>query len=191
MWTRENRGLYERKGARYPSDLRDTEWALIAPLVPPVKGGGRRREVDVREVLNGVLYVPETGCQWRALPKGLPPKSMVHDYLMLWDWDGTLERIHHELYLKTRDLEGCEASLSAGPRPLPPGRSGWSNAPPRPRASRPSPDALVVERTIARINRCRRLAKDDEYLNRTAVAFIRLARIGLMPRRLTRYRYSS
>ena len=141
MWTRENRGLYERKGARYPSDLRDTEWALIAPLVPPVKGGGRRREVDVREVLNGVLYVPETGCQWRALPKGLPPKSMVHDYLMLWDWDGTLERIHHELYLKTRDLEGCEASPSAGPWPMPPGGSGWSNAPPRPRASRPSPDA--------------------------------------------------
>ena len=55
MWTRENRSLYERKGARYPSDLRDTEWALIAPLVPSVKGGGRRREVDVREVLNGVL----------------------------------------------------------------------------------------------------------------------------------------
>ncbi len=67
MWVRENRGLYERKGARYPSDLSDAEWALIAPLVPPVKRGGRRREVDVREVMNGVLYVLETGCQWRAL----------------------------------------------------------------------------------------------------------------------------
>ncbi len=55
MWTRENRGLYERKGARYPSDLSDAEWALIAPLIPPAKRGGRRREVDVREVLNGVL----------------------------------------------------------------------------------------------------------------------------------------
>ncbi len=60
MWTRENRDLYERKGARYPSDLRDAEWALIAPLIPPAKRGGRRREVDVREVMNGVLYVLET-----------------------------------------------------------------------------------------------------------------------------------
>ena len=97
MWTRENRGLYERKGVRYPSDLRDEEWALIAPLIPPAKRGGRRREVDVREVMNGILYVLGTGCQWRALPKDLPPKSTVHDYLMLWDWDGTLERVHHAL----------------------------------------------------------------------------------------------
>jgi transposase len=79
--THENRSLYERKGARYPSDLSDAEWALIAPLIPPAKRGGRRREVDVREVMNGVLYVLETGCQWRALPKDLPPKSTVHDYL--------------------------------------------------------------------------------------------------------------
>ncbi len=69
MWTRDNRGLYERKGVRYPSDLTDSEWALIEPLIPPAKRGGRRREVDVREVMNGVLYVLETGCQWRALPK--------------------------------------------------------------------------------------------------------------------------
>ena len=75
MWTGENRGLYERGGPRYPSDLKDDEWALIAPLIPPAKRGGRRREVDVCEVKNGVLYVLETGCQWRALPKDLPPKS--------------------------------------------------------------------------------------------------------------------
>jgi transposase len=50
MWTRENRGLYERKGARYPSDLSDAEWTLIAPMIPPAKRGGRRREVDLREV---------------------------------------------------------------------------------------------------------------------------------------------
>ena len=55
MWTRENRGLYERKGVRYPSDLRDEEWALIAPLIPPAKRGGRRREVDVREVTHRAL----------------------------------------------------------------------------------------------------------------------------------------
>jgi transposase len=113
VWTHENRSLYERKGARYPSDLSDDEWALIAPLIPPAKHGGRRREVDVREVMNGVLYVLETGCQWRALPKDLPPKSTVHDYLMLWDWDGTLERVHYTLYLMPRDLEDREASPSA------------------------------------------------------------------------------
>ena len=114
MWTDENRHLYERRGPRYPSDLTDAEWALIAPLIPPAKRGGRPREVAVREVMNGVLYVLETGCQWRALPKDLLPKSTVHDYLMLWDWDGTLERVHHALYLMTRELEGRAASPSAG-----------------------------------------------------------------------------
>ena len=114
MWTRENRGLYERKGARCPSDLSDAEWALIAPLIQPAKRGGRHREVNVREVMNGVLYVPETGCRWRALPKDLPPKSTVHDCLMLWDWDGTPERVHHALYLMVRNLEGREVSPSAG-----------------------------------------------------------------------------
>ncbi len=72
MWTDENRRVYERSGPRYPSDLTDAEWALIAPSIPPARHGGRRREVDVREVMNGILYVLETGCQWRALPKDLP-----------------------------------------------------------------------------------------------------------------------
>ena len=67
----------------------------------------------MREVLNGIFYLLWTGCQWPALPKDLPPKSTVHDYLTLWDWDGTLERVHHALYLMTRDLEGREASPSA------------------------------------------------------------------------------
>ena len=114
MWTAETRRDYERKTPRYPSDLTDGEWVLVAPLIPPAKRGGRKREVDVREVMNGVLYVLETGCQWRALPKDLPPKSTVHDYFMLWEFDRTLERLHHELYVMTRDLEGRAASPSAG-----------------------------------------------------------------------------
>ena len=79
---------------------------MIEPLIPPAKRGGRRRTVDVREVMNGVFYVLGTGCRkWRAIrPKDLPPKSTVYEYLMLWDWDGTLERIHHALYLLNRDL---------------------------------------------------------------------------------------
>ena len=66
----------------------------------------------MREVLNGIFYVLSTGCQWLALPKDLPPKSTVHHYFMLWDWDGTLERIHHALYVAVREHEGREASPS-------------------------------------------------------------------------------
>jgi transposase len=112
MWTAANRRDYERAGLRYPSDLTDAEWALVAPLIPPAKRGGRRRTVDVREVLNGIFYVLSTGCQWRALPKDLPPRSTVHEYLQLWDWDGTLIRLHHALFVQTRELAGKEASPS-------------------------------------------------------------------------------
>jgi len=64
----------------------------------------------VREVLNAIFYVLWTGCQWKALPKDLPPKSTVYDYLDLWTWDGTLERIHHALYVAVREQAGREAS---------------------------------------------------------------------------------
>jgi len=113
MWTKANRGKYNRDGLRYPSDLTDAEWALVEPLIPPAKRGGRRREVDVREVLNGLLYVLSTGCQWRAVPKDLPPKSTLFSYFDLWNWDGTLGRIHQELYVKCREAMGREASPTA------------------------------------------------------------------------------
>jgi transposase len=113
MWTKTNRGKYNRDGLRYPSDLTDAEWALVEPLIPPSKRGGRRREVDVREVLNGLLYVLSTGCQWRAVPKDLPPKSTLFSYFDLWNWDGTLGLIHQELYVKCREAMGREASPTA------------------------------------------------------------------------------
>ena len=113
MWTKANRGKYNRDGLRYPSDLTDAEWALVEPLIPPAKRGGRRREVNVREVLNGLLYVLSTGCQWRAVPKDLPPKSTLFSYFDLWSWDGTLGRIHQELYVKCREEMGREASPTA------------------------------------------------------------------------------
>ena len=84
MWTAENRKRYDRSRLRYPSDLTDDEWQFIEPLIPPAKRGGRRREVNVREVMNGVMYVLSTGCQWRAIPKDLPPRSTVFAYLDLW-----------------------------------------------------------------------------------------------------------
>lgn len=113
MWKPEHRRTANRTGLRYPSDMSDAEWALVAPLIPPAKRGGRKRTVDVREVLNGIFYVLWTGCQWQALPKDLPPKSTVHGYFDLWDWDGTLERIHHALYVQERERQGREASPSA------------------------------------------------------------------------------
>lgn len=113
MWTKANRGKYNRDGLRYPSDLTDAEWGLVEPLIPPAKRGGRRREVDVREVVNGLLYVLSTGCQWRAVPKDLPPKSTLFSYFDLWNWDGTLGRIHQELYVKCREAMGREANPTA------------------------------------------------------------------------------
>jgi transposase len=98
---------------RYPSDLTDEEWAHVAPLIPPAKRGGNKRTVDVREVLNGIMYVLSTGCQWRAVPKDLPARSTLYDYFDLWSWDGTLERIHHALYVKCREQEEREASPTA------------------------------------------------------------------------------
>jgi len=113
MWSKENRARYDRSGLRYPSDLTDAEWAHVKPLIPPAKRGGNRRHVDVREVVNGLMYVLSTGCQWRAIPKDLPPRSTLHDYFDLWSWDGTLERINEALYAKCREAAAREASPTA------------------------------------------------------------------------------
>jgi transposase len=113
MWTSENRSSYDRSKLRYPSDVTDDEWVLIAPMIPPAKRGGRKRSVDIREVVNGLMYILGTGCQWRAIPKDLPPRSTLYEYFDLWDYDGTLERIHHSLYVKCREAIDREASPSA------------------------------------------------------------------------------
>src|SRR5271170_1652438 len=113
MWTTENRGRYDRNRLRYPSDLTDEEWKLVEPLIPPARRGGDKRTVDLREVVNGLMYVLSTGCQWRAIPKDLPPRSTVNGYFGLWDYDGTLDRIHHVRYVKCRELAQRDASPSA------------------------------------------------------------------------------
>ena len=109
-WTAEQRLAADRRGLRYPTDLTDAEWALVVPLIRPAKHGGRPRTVDVREVLNAIFYLLSTGCQWNALPKDLPPRSTVHDYLSRWEWDGTIERVHHALYVASREAAEREAS---------------------------------------------------------------------------------
>ena len=113
MWTRENRRRYDRSGLRYETDLTDDEWAEIEPLIPPAKPGGNKRSVDLREVVNGMMYILGTGCQWRAIPKDLAARSTVYDYFDRWSWDGTLERIHHALYVKCREQAAREASPTA------------------------------------------------------------------------------
>ncbi len=80
MWTTANRPKYKRDKLRYPSDVTGAEWAHIEPLIPPAKHGGRKRKVDAREVVNGITYVPSTGCQWRYVPKDLPPKTTLDDF---------------------------------------------------------------------------------------------------------------
>jgi transposase len=104
-----------RPAAESPSRLGAVGIAMgrMSRLIPPAKSGGNKRTVDVREVMNGVMYVLSTGCQWRALPKDLPPKSTVHDYLILWSCDGTLDRIHHALYVACREQAEREASPTA------------------------------------------------------------------------------
>ena len=123
MWTPENRARYDRSKLRYPTDLTDAEWALIAPLIPPAKRGGNKRTADMREIVDTLMYVLGTGCQWRAIPKDLAPRSTVHGYFARWDWNGTLGRIHHALYVQCRELgvshceiawAGRDASPTAG-----------------------------------------------------------------------------
>ncbi len=113
MWTARNRKRYDRSKLRYPSDLTDGEWARVAPLIPPARRGGNKRHIDIREVMNGLMYILSTGCQWRAIPKDLPPRSTLFDYFDLWTYDGTLDRIHHALYVECREQSGREVSPSA------------------------------------------------------------------------------
>lgn len=89
MWTTENRARYDRSRLRYPSDLTDEEWALIAPRIPPAKRGGNKRTVDLREIANGLMYILSTGCQC------------------------TLDEIHHTLYVECRERAEREASPTA------------------------------------------------------------------------------
>src|SRR3954452_13388264 len=112
MWTTENRHRYNRDRLRYPSDLTDAEWQLIEPLIPPAKRGGGQRTVVMREVVNGVMYVLSTGCQWRYIPKDLPPRSTVNGYFCRWSWDGTLSGS------TMRSPSSAASRLSARSRPL-------------------------------------------------------------------------
>jgi len=99
----------------YPSDLTDAQWAILEPLIPPAQCGGRRRKVDMREIVNAMLYLNRTGCQWDMLPHDLPPKSTVYVYFAQWRKVGTWQRLVDALRAKVRtEVENREATPSAG-----------------------------------------------------------------------------
>src|SRR5271167_954567 len=114
MWTKITRRKYEREGQRYASDLTDAEWALIEPHMPAAKRLGRPRETELRAVLDAILYIARSGCQWRMLPKDFPPFTTVQGYFYDWRDDGLFEKINFELLLQAREAAGREPSPSAG-----------------------------------------------------------------------------
>ncbi len=273
MWTTENRGRYDRSRLCYPSDLTDDEWGLVEPLIPPGKRGGDKRTVIMREVVNGLMYILSTGCQWRnpkgfaaaldlvrllrsvelgwharshpsrtlcEVPRGGRQRSEPHRRSdqqperekrqkggrrsilrvttrkeikgkkrhILVDTHGLLiHAIVHAADIQDRDGGALVMATMFGLYPflLKLYADGGYQGPVFRRAASKImaqvnveivkrsdhakgfvvlPKRWVVERTFAWLGRCRRLAKDWENLNRKALAFLRLASIRLMLRKL-------
>src|SRR5439155_122627 len=172
-----------RKGMKthdYPSDLTDAQWTLIEPHIPAVQPGGRPRKTDMRDVVDAILYILRTGCQWRYLPGDLPPKSTVWRYFDRWRRDGILDAIHDPLRKKVRTEEkpyewveanaGWDLAIVRRPKDA----EGWVKLPIR----------WTVERTFAWLGRCRRLSKDREKSVLSSESFVKLAMIHMMLKRL-------
>jgi transposase len=117
MWTETTREQYQRKGLRYSSDMTDAEWSAIEALLPPAPRLSRPRTANVRAIVNGILYLATSGCQWRQLPKDFPPMTTVQRYFYRWRDEGTWETINHALVVKARENMGREASPTAGSNP--------------------------------------------------------------------------
>jgi putative transposase len=114
-WTEEQRRLaYERRKVRrglcYQSDMTDPEWERVRPHIPPERRGGRHRDTDMRAVVNAILYLGWSGCQWAALPHDFPPKSTVYEYFSAWVFNGTFDRILSALVRDERERSGRDAS---------------------------------------------------------------------------------
>jgi putative transposase len=98
----------------YPSDVTDGQWRLIEPSIPPPKPGGRPREVNMREVVNAILYVVRTGCSWRQLPHDFPRWITVYYYFRRFQRDGTWWKIHERLRARVRQKAGKKPTPSVG-----------------------------------------------------------------------------
>ena len=113
-WTDTARQQHRREGPGYPSDLRDGEWALIKPMFPAGRRGGRPRTTCLRKVMDAILYIASSGGAWRMLPKCFPPVSTVRGYFYAWRNSGLLATINHLLVMTARQQAGREASPTAG-----------------------------------------------------------------------------
>lgn len=271
-WTETTRAQYRREGLRYTSDMTDREWLMLEALLPPPRRLGRPRTRDLRTIVNAILYILATGCQWRALPRDFPPRSTVQGYFYGWRDDGTWHWINARLVACARqavgrtiapsagiiDSQSAPTTESGGPRGIDAGKrikgrkrhivtdtQGFllvgqvhqaniqdpHGAVPLLRALRRSfpklrhifadriyrgpqlraavddcgpwtieiverpagvkgfqllPRRWVVERTFAWLGRCRRLAKDFEATIASATAWLILAHLRLISRRLAR-----
>ena len=114
MWTETTRPQYERRALRYSSDVTDAEWLVILPHLPQRKRFGRPPKTALRSIVDALLYMARTGCQWRLLPREFPPFTTVQNYFYAWRDNGVLQRINFELLVETREAAGREASPSAG-----------------------------------------------------------------------------
>jgi len=97
----------------YPSDLTDAQWSILEPLIPPAKPGGRARSVNMREAINGILYLNRSGCSWRMLPHDLPPWGTVHYFYRHWRLCGVWKKIHDALREDVREKAGRNRQPSA------------------------------------------------------------------------------
>ena len=113
-WTETTQRQYRRDKLRYASDTTDEEWAIIAPHLPGECRRGRPRTTDLREVVNAIFYIAQSGCQWRMLPKDFPPYTTVQGYFYQWRDEGRWEMINHAFVMRVREADGREASPTAG-----------------------------------------------------------------------------
>jgi putative transposase len=113
-WTEITREQYRRDHLRFASDMEDAEWLLLSFFLPAARRVGRPRKVDLREVMNAILYILATGCQWRALPKQFPPRSTVQYYFYLWRDQRLWRRVNLALVRRARLMAGRNGVPSAG-----------------------------------------------------------------------------
>lgn len=103
----------KRRRRRYATDLTDSQWAVLAPMIPDAEPGGRPREADKREIVEAILHFLRAGCAWRLLPHDFPPWQTVYYYLRRWEQEGVWAKVHHALVMADRERAGRDASPSA------------------------------------------------------------------------------